>query len=135
METSAMMAQGEPWAAASRCILLVEDELLIRLFLSDELRDAGFQVIEAFNADEALVILGSLTPDVLISDVRMPGSLDGLGLLAIVKESLPALPVIIISSHLEAQTALAAGATEFIQKPFESTLIIDAVQNLLGANP
>jgi response regulator RpfG family c-di-GMP phosphodiesterase len=71
-------------------ILFVEDECLISIIASDALRDAGYKVIEAANADEALAILLSQTPvDLLISDVRMPGSLDGLGLLAATHEAFP----------------------------------------------
>ena len=77
---------GAPFSTGRKCILVVEDELLIRLIVSDELRDAGYDVIEAFNADEALTVLRSLVRvDLVISDVRMPGSLDGLGLLAEVR--------------------------------------------------
>lgn len=62
---------------------MVEDEFLIRVWASDELRDAGYDVIEAFNADEALTVLKShVRVDLIISDVRMPGSFDGMGLLA-----------------------------------------------------
>lgn len=87
--------------------------------VSDYLRDAGFQVIEAFNADEAISILDSgVRIDLLLSDVRMPGSMDGLGLLAYSREMFPALPVIMTSAHLVPNDALAKGAAHFLGKPY-----------------
>lgn len=111
------------------CILVVEDELLIRMVVSDELRDVGYQVIEASSADEALEVLGSVTPDAIVSDVRMPGSLDGLGLLKVVRETSPGLPVIIMSADARPEVALAAGANQFVAKPFTLRLIVEAVRH------
>jgi len=92
--------------------------MLVRFMLSDGLRDEGYHVIEACDADEALAILETVTPDLIISDVRMPGSVNGLGLLALIRKSLPSLPVIIMSGHLHPEVALADGAVQFIAKPF-----------------
>lgn len=101
-------------------ILVVEDELLIRLLVSDVLRDAGYDVVEAVNGDEALDILNAgIRVDLVLSDVRMPGSTDGLALLKFVREELADLPVIVTSGHLEPHVALAAGASQFLAKPFE----------------
>ena len=116
---------------ARRCILVVEDELLIRFMLSDGLRDEGYHVIEACNADEALTILETAVPDLLISDVRMPGSLDGLELLKVVRETLAGLPVILISGHLDPAIAIGDGATQFIAKPYLIETVVRAVTNVL----
>lgn len=113
------------------CILVVEDEFFIRRFLADELREAGYQVIEASNADEALEVLQSRAPDAIISDVRMPGSIDGLGLLAVVRETFPSLPVIIMSGHLRSEDALAAGAQQFLAKPFTMDVAVEAICRVL----
>jgi DNA-binding NtrC family response regulator len=113
--------------AARTCILVVEDELLIRFMLSDGLRDHGYHVIEACSADEALIVLETAMPDLIISDVRMPGSLDGMGLLALVRRTMPTLPVIITSAHLQSELALADGATQFIAKPYTMDLVLYAV--------
>ena len=121
-----------PFAAARACILVVEDEPLIRMLLSDELRDEGYQVIEACDGDEAAAFLETNAPDRIISDVRMPGSLDGLGLLALVKQTRPALPVIIASAHLRLEVALDEGAANFIAKPYTMRLVVEAVQNELA---
>lgn len=101
-------------------ILVVEDELLIRLFVSDVLRDSDYDVVEAVNGDEALDILSAgVAVDLVLSDVRMPGSTDGLALLKFVREKLADLPVIITSGHLQPEVALAAGASQFLAKPFK----------------
>jgi CheY-like chemotaxis protein len=109
-------------------ILVVEDEFLIRLLISDALRDAGFDVIEAFNGDEAIDILSTAPVDLVLSDVRMPGAIDGLELLRLVRETLPALPVILTSGHLAPDEALAKGATRFLAKPY----LIDGAVTLVS---
>jgi DNA-binding NtrC family response regulator len=114
-------------------VLVVEDELLIRLAVSDALREAGFIVVEAFNADEAIEILRSgLKIDLLLSDVRMPGSMDGLGLLQYSHDSYPLLPVIITSGHLLSDDALARGARHFLGKPYALEHAIALVELELG---
>ena len=107
-------------AARQVRILVVEDEMFIRLFVSDLLRDSGYDVVEAVNGDEALDILNAgVAVDLVLSDVRMPGSTDGLALLKFVRERLADLPVILTSGHLEPDVALAAGASQFLAKPFK----------------
>ncbi len=100
--------------------------------LSEELRDGGYQVIEACDAAEALTILETVSPDLLISDVRMPGPFDGMELLARVRETLPTLPVIIISGHLHPAQAMIEGATQFVAKPYHMKAVVDAVRAALG---
>jgi two-component system, response regulator PdtaR len=82
-------------------ILVVEDEILVRYVICDYLRDCGFHVIEAGTADEALEYLRSHNDVGLVfSDVRMPGSLDGIGLSQQVRLLYPHIPVILTSGHL-----------------------------------
>ena len=130
--SSSLETSGEAALVPMRkCILVVEDELLIRMMLSDELRDVGYQVIEASDADEALVILGAVGPDLIISDVRMPGSLDGLELLALVRNTHPTLPVIITSGHLPPKQALIEGATRFVAKPYSLEQVVQMAQDVI----
>lgn len=119
--------EGPGFDQSRKCVLVVDDEFLIRWMLSEELRDAGYQVIEACDATEALRILQTVRPDLIISDVRMPGPLDGLDLLAKVKEIMPTVPVIIISAHLHPSHALTEGATQFIAKPYILKDVVEAV--------
>ena len=132
MSSSTVWPQAPECDGARTCILVVEDELLIRLMLSDGLRDQGYHVIEACNADEALLILETAIPDLIISDVRMPGSVDGMGLLALVRATFPKLPVIITSGHLQSTFAMADGATQFIRKPYSLELVMHAVRTELA---
>ena len=117
---------------ARRCILVVEDELLIRYMLCDGLRDEGYHVIEACNADEALIILETAIPDLLISDVQMPGSLDGLELMKAARETLTTLPVIIMSGRISPSQAKAAGASEFFAKPYSMEKVFEVVGGLMA---
>jgi DNA-binding NtrC family response regulator len=114
-------------------ILVVEDEVLIRMVISDALRDEGFDVIEAFNADEAAdILMAGKVVDLVFSDVRMPGSLDGVGLLAFVKEHYPQLPVILSSAHLEPTVALTGGARHFLSKPYKVGTVVDLIAEELA---
>lgn len=123
--------QGSPFPSQRNCILLVEDDFLIRCMLGDELRDAGYRVVEACEATEAISILTTVSPDLVISDVRMPGPLDGLDLLAHVREISPTLPVIIISGHLHPTQAMNEGATRFLAKPYLLGVVVDAIREAL----
>jgi CheY-like chemotaxis protein len=113
-------------------ILVVEDELFIRMFISDAFRDAGYTVLEAFNADEAVDILkAGKVVDLVFSDVRMPGSLDGIGLLRFIKERFSKLPVILTSGHLDPREALAEGANHLLSKPYQIATVLDLVASQL----
>src|SRR3954466_8822400 len=82
-------------------VLVVEDEVLVRLMIAEELRNAGFQVNEVADADEALVVLANITDvSVIFSDIRMPGSMDGLGLAKKVRARLAKIRIVLASGHL-----------------------------------
>ena len=102
-------------------ILVVDDELNMRLVLGAMLKKEGHQVAMASDGREALAILGKEEMDVVVTDLKMP-NLDGLGLLSRVMDSWPATPVIIITAHGTVATAVDAlkkGAFDYITKPFE----------------
>jgi CheY-like chemotaxis protein len=133
MERSSVRWQGEKESVPDQAyILVVEDELFVRMFISDALRDAGYRVLEAFNGDEAVEILHSgAHVDLVLSDVRMPGAIDGMGLLAFIKENYPALPVVISSGHLNPTLALASGAIRFLSKPYQVDEALDLIKSEL----
>lgn len=111
-------------------VLIVEDEVLIRLLLADALRQADCEVIEAANAEEALAVLhASPDPDVLITDVRMPGSVDGFELAAFVRRTKPALKVIITSGHAGPNGAIGL-ADAFLPKPYDLATIVGRIRML-----
>src|SRR5271154_468997 len=111
-------------------VLIVEDEVLIRMLLADALREADCDVIEAANAEEALAVLHtSQEPDVLVTDVRMPGTVDGFALAAYVRRTRPALKVIITSGHAGPDGARGL-ADAFLPKPYELGAILGRIRTL-----
>jgi len=120
-------------SGAAEKVLVVEDEPLIRFALADDLADAGFQVLEAANADEAIVILG-LHDDIrlLVTDIDMPGTMDGLRLSAMVRDRWPPVRIIVTSGkRIPAGTALPAGS-RFVPKPYTTSGVLDAVRTVLA---
>lgn len=81
-------------AESNKCkVLIVEDEALIRMNTVDMIRDLGFEVIEAVDADEAVSLLESVAGiEVVFTDIQMPGSMDGLLLAAVVRDRWPPSP-------------------------------------------
>jgi len=102
-------------------ILIVDDELNMRLVLSAMLKKEGYSIASAADGLEAMQILRNSKIDVIVTDLKMP-RLDGMGLLNCVTEQYPELPVIIITAHGTVATAVEAlkkGALDYITKPFE----------------
>jgi CheY-like chemotaxis protein len=111
-------------------VLVVEDEFLIRMLVADELRSLGFTVIEAGSADEAVPILLSDAPvHVLITDVRMPGSMDGVELARRARRARPAIKVIMTSGHGPDVPRGAADA--YLAKPFDVGEVIQLISRSL----
>src|SRR4030081_729799 len=89
-------------SAALRAILVVEDEMLLRMRAVDMVEDAGFAAVEAINADDALAILESRSDiELLFTDIQMPGSMDGLNPASAVHEPWPAIMIILVSGQLK----------------------------------
>jgi two-component system, response regulator PdtaR len=113
-------------------VLVVEDEILIRLMVADALRAQGINVIEASNGDEALRVLQSSVPvELLLTDIRMPSALDGLALAHAARATRPGLKLIVASSQPGAQEA-AGLADAFFAKPFDLKAIVERVKSLLS---
>src|SRR4051794_38641536 len=110
-------------------ILLVEDEVLVRMVAVDVLEGAGFTVLESTNAEEALRLLES-RPDVqvLFTDVNMPGALDGLGLAQSVHERSPGVDILIGSGRIRPDPGELPPGTQFIAKPYAPAALTDAVR-------
>lgn len=112
-------------------ILVVEDEVMIRMLMADVLRDEGYQVIEAANGDEGMdVLMSGQHVHLIITDVRMPGKIDGIELTARAKELVPQRPVIVVSGHLPPTAA--HNADEFLQKPYVPSTYLKVVDKLIG---
>lgn len=113
-------------------ILVVEDEFLIRLTLSEALSDEGFEVIEAETGDDALPILQS-DPAIrlLLTDIQLPGALNGRALVLKIREGLPNLPVIYMTGRPDpADHDSASDLDVFITKPYTLADICDAAKRL-----
>ena len=111
-------------------VLVVEDEVLVRLMIAEELRSAGFQVIEASDADEALAVLANIADvSVIFSDIRMPGSMDGLELAKKVRADFPKIRIVLASGNLAAVASVDHDG--FFLKPYEANEIINLIKTLL----
>jgi two-component system nitrogen regulation response regulator NtrX len=112
-------------------ILIVDDEADIRELVAGVLEDEGYVPRTAANADAALAALAERRPSLVLLDVWLQGSrLDGLQLLAEIKQRDPSLPVLVFSGHGNIDTAVAAvrqGAIDFIEKPFQSERLLHLV--------
>src|ERR1700751_2118276 len=105
-------------------VLLVEDELFVRMDVAATLRHAGFQVIEAACADAAMEFIESGEPiDLVFTDIQTPGILDGLALPEGFRAKYPLMPVLICSENAELEGA-ASQWGKFVPKPYEPTGIV-----------
>jgi len=111
-------------------ILIVDDELNMRLVLTAMLKKEGYEIASAADGNEALSILKSGPIDVVITDLKMP-NVDGMELLNHMNDKHPAIPVIIITAHGTVATAVEAlkkGALDYITKPFD----LDELKNVIS---
>ncbi|WP_114943637.1 response regulator [Microvirga calopogonii] len=114
-------------------VLLVEDETLVRMLAADVLRDEGrFKVVEAVDADEALIVLEA-TADVraLVTDVEMPGSLDGFTLARVVRQAWPDIGIVVTSGRLSPGPGELPPGVLFIPKPYRPADLVAAVRSVL----
>jgi DNA-binding NtrC family response regulator len=115
------------------CILIAEDEDLMRSILAELLNSAGYRVLEASSGEQALEFFAAESPAVTISDIAL-GKLDGIELLDRVKQLDPDALVIMITAYSSVETAIAAlrkGAYDYITKPFINEDILQTVRNAL----
>ena len=114
-------------------ILLVEDEVLIRMMLVDDLRGRGFNVVEAQNADEALTLLQSRVPfGLVLTDVQLPGSMDGIGLARLLRATRPETKVVIASGNIS-RAPSGDVAHAFVRKPYAPDQIVKCIETLLAS--
>ena len=98
-------------------ILIVEDEFLISLAITEELEEHGCKVTSAFNAEEAIGILESRSDiEVVLTDIDMPGSMDGLKLAAAIRDRWPPIQVIVTSGKIS--PAALPERVSFLAKPY-----------------
>jgi DNA-binding response OmpR family regulator len=136
-----MVKPVEPQHSAEniRALLIVEDEILIRFQICAYLRECGFKVIEAVNAEEAISILEepALTVDLVMSEVDLPGPTDGFALAQWVRAERPGLPIILVATPERAAHAAAdlCASGPLLAKPYEAQTLVDRIRRLLSQSP
>ncbi len=114
-------------------VLLVEDEFLVRMAAADALEDAGFEVIETANAQAAQDVLADRADvQVVFTDVRMPGPMDGLELASLVRRRWPHILVVVTSGHLKPESDSLPDRAVFIPKPYSEKAPAALIQALLS---
>ena len=117
----------------ARVVLVVEDEVLVRMLACEFLNDGGFHSLEAVSAQEALTLIDA-RPDiaVMFTDVDMPGEINGAGLAHLISMRKPALKIIVTSgAKMLAATDLPTSA-RFLQKPYSPSDLLKAIDELLA---
>jgi two-component system, response regulator PdtaR len=121
------LATGRPC-----CILVVEDDAILRLHAIDIVEEAGFTAIEAANADEAIAILEKRSDiSLLFTDVDMPGSMDGLKLAHAVHNRWPPIKIVVVSGHTKLEQDALPTHSRFFGKPFEAKKMVAELRNMI----
>jgi len=116
-----------------KTIWVVDDERIVRVTLADDLRDAGFVVMEFANANSALLELNDSIPDIIITDLKMPG-LTGLELLNQVKSRYPQIFIIVMTAYGTVENAVEAmkmGAYDYLTKPFNNDEVLITINKII----
>ena len=120
-------------SVAPAVVLVVEDEMLLRMRTVDMVEDAGFTSVEAVDADEAVAILESRSDIALLfTDIQMPGSMDGLKLAHAVHERWPPIRIILVSGQLRLANIDIPADSRFFGKPLEAREMIVEMKNMIG---
>ena len=126
------MAQS---ASKGPVVLIVEDELLLRMDAADVIRSAGFEVVEATNADDAIEILEVRHDITLVfTDIQMPGSMDGLKLAQAVRGRWPPIKIVATSGLVDVGEKDLPEGGRFLAKPYRSEQLAEMVRELIGGS-
>lgn len=113
----------------ARAIVLVEDEFLVREILTELLESEAFKVYAFECADEALPFIknNSLAVKLLLTDINMPGEIDGGKLANLITILFPEIPIVVMSGRENLDSAKIVSSVKFIRKPFQFDEILDAI--------
>jgi CheY-like chemotaxis protein len=115
-------------------VLIVEDDFLLRMDAVDTVKAAGFEPVEAGNADEAIAILESdLNIHVVFTDVQMPGTMDGLKLARFVRDRWPPIKIVATSGRVRLSEDDLPEGGRFLPKPYRPEQIIATLRELTSA--
>lgn len=110
-------------------VLLVDDNAHVRSVTAEHLADFGYQVSQAVNADAALDLLGRDRPDVLVTDLVMPGAMDGLQLAREARRRWPELPIVLVSGYSKWADAARAEGFPLVSKPYDVADLSDVIDS------
>lgn len=114
-------------------VLVVEDEPILRLHAVDIVEDAGFEVLEASNADEAIEFLNARGDvRVVFTDIDMPGSMDGIRLAAAIRDRWPPIELILTSGHVKLGDSDIPERGLFFSNPYRTADIQHAISGFLS---
>jgi CheY-like chemotaxis protein len=117
-------------------VLVVEDDFLIRMGAVEMIEAAGFDVVEAANADKAMKILEvSLDITVVFTDIQMPGSMDGLKLAAAIRGRWPPIKIVATSGIVDVRKVDLPEGGRFLPKPYSPAEIVGTLHELTDAEP
>lgn len=123
------MAQSRPYTRMK--VLVVEDEPLLRMMAVDVVAEAGFEAIEAANADEAVEILDERDDiGIIFTDIDMPGTMDGMKLAAAARDRWPPIRVILTSGHRNVSRQDLPEGTVFFPKPYDGSKVAAQLQRM-----
>ncbi|KTT74618.1 response regulator [Sphingomonas endophytica] len=127
------MHVGSMTQPSGSTVLIVEDELFVRMIGADALAEAGYSVLEASSADEALNILETAGEvQVLFTDIRMPGSMDGLQLAEVVHERWPRIRILLTSGDIRPSRDAIPDDGRFLAKPYRFDSLSRELNSLLA---
>jgi len=130
--SAACFVETDPAPRSSPAILVVEDDALVRMVAAGYLRDSGFEVVEAGNAEEAIRVLeAAIKVDLVFSDITMPGNMDGFGLVGWLHRERPDVKVILTSGMPRDAGALASHAP-LIAKPYTQAELERRIREMLA---
>jgi DNA-binding NtrC family response regulator len=120
-----------PQIVKKAIVLIVEDESLVRFAAVDFIRDAGFETLEARNADEAISILEAhLDIRIVFTDIDMPGSMDRLKLAIAIRGRWPPVEIIVTSGKYSFPPGGPPARGEFVPKPYAESVIVTALRRM-----
>jgi two-component system cell cycle response regulator CpdR len=121
-----------PEGAGMSKVLLVEDDPLLRVTMTDALEDASYEVIAVEDANQAMQHLAYFRIDALLADIKMPGTLSGIDLSHIVSSRWPDVIIFLISGRSETAMGELPPGAEFFQKPFSFDHLNSRLQTRLA---
>jgi DNA-binding NtrC family response regulator len=124
--------------SVARTVLVVEDEALVNLDIAEALRDEGFDVLQAYNGEQALILLHK-RPDirVVFTDVNLPGAVDGIILASEIERRWPHVEVLVTSAQRRTdleQLAVVANYGRFVPKPYPPRAVTRRIHEIIAAH-